>query len=357
MNTYFQLYANCILVKGANRATICDLQREEVFILPNEIADIINELNSKVSIDLIKKKHKEKDQKIIDEALFFLKEKEFGFYCDLEDFNLFPKLETSYNNTNKINDIILELEDFNIERLYKIVNIIKSTSSKSIHFVLYFPLKEIEIIKILELFKVKSLSSIEIITKHTELYNCSFLNRLKLINPRLKKITLFNSPTSEKINVDFFYVNQIKETFLDFSFCGTISEKYLTLNQTKFLESVNFNSCLNQKLAIDKKGNIKNCPVLPNTFGNIENLIPSNFEKEIILSSRFTDKWKITKDEIEECKDCEFRHVCTDCRGFIEDPKNPLSKPLKCGYSPYTNEWSEWSSNPIKKNAKEFYNL
>jgi len=34
-----------------------------------------------------------------------------------------------------------------------------------------------------------------------------------------------------------------------------------------------------------------------------------------------------------------------------------LSKPLKCGYSPYTNEWEEWSTNPLKQKAIDFYDM
>ena len=71
----------------------------------------------------------------------------------------------------------------------------------------------------------------------------------------------------------------------------------------------------------------------------------------------FKKYWNITKDQIEVCKDCEFRHICTDCRAFIEEPENQYSKSLKCGYSPYTNEWEEWSTNPLKQKAIEYYGM
>ena len=41
----------------------------------------------------------------------------------------------------------------------------------------------------------------------------------------------------------------------------------------------------------------------------------------------------------------------------VEEPENKLSKPLKCGYSPYTNEWQEWSTNPLKQKAIEYYGM
>jgi hypothetical protein len=63
------------------------------------------------------------------------------------------------------------------------------------------------------------------------------------------------------------------------------------------------------------------------------------------------------KDQIEVCKDCEFRYICTGCRAYLEDPEDIHSKPLKCGYNPYTCEWEEWSTNPLKQKAIEHYGM
>ncbi|MFS4432339.1 SPASM domain-containing protein [Chryseobacterium sp. S90] len=72
--------------------------------------------------------------------------------------------------------------------------------------------------------------------------------------------------------------------------------------------------------------------------------------------------WNLTKDSIEVCKNCEFRYICTDCRAYTEqtDINNEgldISKPLKCGYNPYTGEWEEWSRNPLKQKAIEYYEM
>lgn len=89
------------------------------------------------------------------------------------------------------------------------------------------------------------------------------------------------------------------------------------------------------------------------SFGNIEN----KSLKEALYETGFKKLWDLSKDHIEICKDCEFRHICTDCRAYLEDPKNIYSKPLKCGYNPYTNQWEEWSNNPLKKKSIEFYQM
>jgi SPASM domain peptide maturase of grasp-with-spasm system len=89
------------------------------------------------------------------------------------------------------------------------------------------------------------------------------------------------------------------------------------------------------------------------SFGNIKDIM---LEKAL-NHENFKKYWNITKDQIAVCKDCEFRHICTDCRAYIEEPNDMYSKPLKCGYDPYSNKWSEWSTNPLKRKGIKFYGM
>ena len=89
------------------------------------------------------------------------------------------------------------------------------------------------------------------------------------------------------------------------------------------------------------------------SFGNIK----YTSLKQALEHKDFKKYWNITKDQIDICKACEFRYVCTDCRAYKENPLDDYSKPLKCGYDPYTNEWSDWSTNPLKQKAIEYYRL
>jgi SPASM domain peptide maturase of grasp-with-spasm system len=96
---------------------------------------------------------------------------------------------------------------------------------------------------------------------------------------------------------------------------------------------------------------------MPQSFGNIKDTTL----EEALNHPDFKKYWNVTKDMIQVCKDCEFRHICTDCRAYTErtyfERDIDLSKPLKCGYNPYTNEWAEWSTNPLKQKAIEFYGM
>jgi radical SAM protein with 4Fe4S-binding SPASM domain len=61
----------------------------------------------------------------------------------------------------------------------------------------------------------------------------------------------------------------------------------------------------------------------------------TNIRKLMLKNKQFTKFWKINKNNITTCKDCEFRFVCVDCRVNIEDKNDILSKPSMCNYNPY----------------------
>lgn len=143
---------------------------------------------------------------------------------------------------------------------------------------------------------------------------------------------------------------------LKISSCGKVDMKYFNTNLPKIMEAINHNSCLYKKIGIDRNGNIKNCPLMQESFGNIYSVSLEN----VLKKKNFKKYWNLTKDYVEVCKDCEFRYICTDCRAYTERThinKAGLdtSKPLKCGYDPYTCQWEDWSKNPLKQKAIQCY--
>ncbi|KAA3644370.1 MAG: hypothetical protein DWP98_12335 [Bacteroidetes bacterium] len=73
---------------------------------------------------------------------------------------------------------------------------------------------------------------------------------------------------------------------------------------------------------------------------------------EIISDGEINLGWKISKDRIDVCKNCEFRNICSDCRAFRIDQNDFLSKPLKCGYDPYKAQWKHWTE--LSENVQVF---
>ena len=71
------------------------------------------------------------------------------------------------------------------------------------------------------------------------------------------------------------------------------------------------------------------------TFGHVNEVLL----KDVLDLKEFKYLGNIKKDEIEICKDCEFRYICLDCRAYVENSDDIFSKPKKCNYDPYSSSW------------------
>jgi len=204
------------------------------------------------------------------------------------------------------------------------------------------------------------LKSVEIIIKYSKNFDFEVLSNWVSKNKKVKSVTLHSALQNKIIKEEdygFGIIVSIEQEIDSESHCGLIHHNYFNTLIESFTESQHHNTCLNRKLSIDKDGYIRNCPSMPQHFGNFKNTTL----EEILNHPDFKKYWNVTKDMIAVCKDCEFRHICTDCRAYSErnhfKEDIDLSKPLKCGYNPYTNEWAEWSTNPLKQMAIEYYGI
>jgi SPASM domain peptide maturase of grasp-with-spasm system len=174
--------------------------------------------------------------------------------------------------------------------------------------------------------------------------NYSRLSALKLYDAEFDR---FSPPLFNPRGYNMYTCKKISNEHC----CGVIDPSLFAINIKTFTESLHFNSCLNRKVSVDKKGYIKNCPSLSNHYGHVDETNLADITK----TDDFKKLWNIKKDQISICKDCEFRHICTDCRAYRDNPDDIKSKPLKCGYNPYTAEWEDWSMNPLKQKSIKHY--
>ncbi|PWN59997.1 grasp-with-spasm system SPASM domain peptide maturase [Chryseobacterium oncorhynchi] len=344
---YFNLFSNTLITRGAQRILISDLQRETSEVYPLEFYDIIEELKVK-SIEEISTLFDDESKEIFHQYLNLLLDKEYGFITENDWDKCFPPISYEYNNPSFITDLFIELNDISI-----LENLKQSVENLGIKFLVihsknYFTIDDI--IRIEQTFTDSVLSGIEIFSPYHNNIDRNFIQELNLKTIRLYHLTFYNcNKIPFRVKDEFrFILNFIKDN-IDISSCGKIDIKYFNTNITKVLEAFNHNSCLHKKIGIDINGNIKNCPAMPHNFGNIKN---TTLEEALNVKD-FKQYWNITKDEIEVCKDCEFRYICTDCRAYTENNKKSkegldVSKPLKCGYDPYTGKWKEWSKSPLK---------
>lgn len=353
--THFKLFGTCIPVKGQKNATIYDLERRILEIIPLDLFYLIDKLENKSSIIEIIDFYGKENSEIIEDYLDFLIEKEFGFYCDAKEFDFFPKIDLDFDIPNQISNCIIELDVFNKQRLELIINQLDSLGCIALNIISYYSMSEIEIKTIFECLNNTRIKSLEVLTKYNENHNQSFFKSISGAKNRLTKISFFGSPHNSSTNeLDLLFKTVFStKNINNFKHCGTISIDYFNVNRNKFLEAINYNSCLYKKISIDVNGEIKSCPAMANNYGSIY----STKLESVLELDDFKKIGNIKKDEISGCKSCEYRYACTDCRAFLESPSNIFSKPLKCGYDPKTGVWEEWSTNPLKNKSIEYYKL
>jgi SPASM domain peptide maturase of grasp-with-spasm system len=355
---YLKFYTNIICVKGANRSTICDLQREKSELIPNDLYFFIEKIKTKISVKEIFQYYGLENEIIIQEYIDFIIDNEYGFYVEDTEYDLFPDMNLKFNHSSKVTNSIIYSTKFDSNYFKKIVDNLEEISCKDIAFKFDKPLFEEDFENIEKLFKNTRVKSLEIICPFDELYTTDLISRISV--GVLTKLVFFNAHNDkvENFNENHYFdlIYSILE-LKDFKFCGVVRINDFSANQSKVLESLNHNSCLHKKISIDKDGYIRNCPSMPQHFGNIK----ETTLEEALNHPDFKKYWNVNKDVIAVCKDCEFRHICTDCRAYTErthfEEDIDLSKPLKCGYNPYTNEWAEWSTNSLKQSAIEYYDM
>lgn len=353
---YFNLFSNIIITKGVTRILVSDLQRNTSELYPIELYDLVEELK-KVSIEEALNHYDQESQKIVQEYLDFLLEQELGFITENDWDNNFPSLSLDYQESHSIYDIFVELD--NIDVLHTVKDSVENLEIKHLSIYCPRPLLLSELVEIDNIFIDSPLESIEIISQFHDRVNEDFIQFLDENTSRIYSMIFYScKKTPQKVTDVYRFTVNFTDQALKISSCGKISLDYFNTNLPKVLESINHNSCLHKKMSIDIDGNIKNCPALSQCFGNIKNTTL----EEAIYHKDFKKYWNLTKDDIEVCKDCEFRYVCTDCRAYTERSnfdrnQRDISKPLKCGYNPYTTEWEEWSTNPLKQKAIQFYGM
>lgn len=350
----FILFADCIPVKGFSRSIICDTRNNNYHFIPNALFDLLAIYNGKTIKD-VKNHFDNQYDEIIDEYFDFLIENQLIFFNAEPD--LFPKIDTLWDSPSPITNIIIDYDDI----IHDFDNLIHQFEQLKCSYI------QLRFYKHVSLDYIKSIAarlnseksrvvSIDFILPYYEDFNLEELNFFLTENRRIHSIILFNSPAERSyppIRQKMGYLMMVEKNIVNEKHCGIINKEYFYSNIKLFTESLNHNTCLNKKISIDRNGDIKNCPSMVQSFGNIK----SSSLNIALNHPDFKKYWNISKDKVEVCKDCEFRHICTDCRAYIEDTENPYSKPLKCGYDPYTNVWENWTTNPLKQNAIQQYQM
>lgn len=345
-----KLFANCRVVDGPVNSIIVDIQREEFYQIDRQTSWAVKALTGKLP-DNESTKHFFSEEEL-EELAEKLCELDMAFWCSKDLEGNFPELNLYFDSYESINNSIIEMSEFvTLTSLKKIIPQLELLKCKHLEIRMYDDNSD----ELEDVFKLIKFSDIRSISLKVNVYRFPDLKRLVALTKKYLKVSLIElfsvTDVESKVESEFavFYKHLSK---LEGSHqCGVVASDYFTINIESFTEAINHNSCLNKKISVDRFGEIKNCPSMRDSFGNIQDTTLS----AVLENEKFKRIFNIKKDDVEICMDCEFRYVCTDCRAYVEDSKNLYSKPLKCGYDPYTGEWSEWSDSLLKRTIMTAY--
>lgn len=357
-NLFVQLFADCIPVRGAHQSALYDLTRREIITFPSDYYPVLSTLQGKRIGDLLATKRSEPNGDRIFEFLEFLDDNELILL--VADIAEFPPIENEWDFPGRVQNAIIDI-DATLHDFRKIFDQLSSLGCQHVQIRSFSNLLSLEECRsILNAAGHKTIVGIELILKHEDGLTDETYVIFVQQNLMVTALTIHSAPQSQFVPVDRLDgeptggIRFTSQKIDSKKHCGIISEKYLTLPTVEsFFEAKSFNGCMNRKVSIDAHGEIKNCPSMEDSYGNLND----KSLNEALSAPSFQEKWGISKDQIAICKDCEFRYSCSDCRGYLEDPSNIYSKPLKCGYDPYTATWSDWTANPNKTATAKFYGI
>jgi len=362
-NLFLQLFADCIPVRGAARSAFYDLTRHEIILFPTDYYFLLEKILGKRVGDLLERIQSDQNKERIIEFLDFLDEKELIMLVD--DVSEFPPIENTWDFPGVVQNAVIDVSAV----LHDFAKIFGELSALGCQYVQIRSFSNLLTLSVchaaLEHAQHKSIEGIELILKYEsgvsdEKY-IAFVKQHSMVTA----LTVHSALQSKNVLVDTIapviyegapsrqirFTSQIIDSEIH---CGIITQRHLTPPAVEnFFEAKSFNGCLNRKISVDAAGNIRNCPSMKDSYGNVRD----NSLLEAVHAAGFKEKWGISKDHISICRDCEFRYACSDCRAYLENPDDAFSKPLKCGYDPYSRTWNEWREDTAKMITAKLYGM
>jgi SPASM domain peptide maturase of grasp-with-spasm system len=348
---FLRLFAGCLPVRGARRTVIVDTQRQKHYFVPNGLHALLGS-GHYFDVQAALAAHAEQ-QEVVRQYVDFLLQHELAFLTD--EVERFPSLDLTFGSPETISNAVIDVDagsGFDFGQLAAQLSGLKCKALQ-LRFADEWSCAQLQ--QVLTAFADSTLRHVEVFAPDHPSFGETALADLAREVPRLNVLNLYGAATNtvrwyRKYDLRVVYV---QEQLRFPGCCGVVQPHYFTYNITHVTEAAAHNSCLHKKIAVDARGNIKNCPSMSRSFGNVrEHTLAAAVEQPA-----FRQVWDITKEQVRVCQDCEFRLICTDCRAYTEDPADAYSKPLKCGYDPYAARWEDWSQHPLKQAARAYYGL
>jgi len=296
---FFLLYTHNHIVSGESKSAIYDLDNSKIYNIPNAIVEVLRALRKK-SIDEVKTIYTPNSPEIIDQYLEFLLKNGLGFYTKNPD--RFPEMKMSYHYPGVIRDAVLEsdLQAYNLEAVLGQLETLKCRYLE-LRLDILEKKQLIQLEDILTKTKSSIFISMVLFINYKDFLTIQYLEELYTTYPKIKKIIVHGAPKKIKMSDLVIFETDTLDTLEEKS----IKDVRYIVNLKYFTESLQYNTAYNNKIAINKQGDIRNILLDKTSYGNIKNQQLT----KIARSKSFQKFWKINADKIEGLKESPYRYA------------------------------------------------
>ncbi len=290
---YFILYPFCIPVKGAESSVVYNLQFGQLKEIPNSMNDIL-ELLKKATIKEVKKEIGKASVGTLNEYLRFLLNEGLGFYTNEPE--RFPRMAYAYQSPEFIKNAVIQYT-FNQYPLKPVIAELDNLLCKFLELRIVTDTYSFDaLVAAVDYTAGSTLRAIDLIVKNAPQISKEQYFSLYERNKKLKAIVVYNVEEDTTVWERGEKIDFCKEDFGVEAFNRHYPRDIFIVNPDYFMEAQQYNPYYNKKVTIDEHGNIKNCLMHPNSFGNVLR----NSIEDTIGKPEFQRLWYAKHDLIEE---------------------------------------------------------
>ncbi len=360
LDQYVFLFTDCVPVKGHTTSAIYDLTRHLISTFPTAYFPFF-ELFREKRLRAILDELSADEQSSFSEFLDFLVAHEYISFVD--EISSFPKITNTWDEPYSLYNAIIDIRDQHHD-YRRIIAELDALGCQHLQVRTYSTMFGVsDLRELAQLCHGTSIRTMEVVLAFNPAISDEEYVSVVSENRVIVSFVIHSADEERKIRVDYgARESMAKLLAIDIVMttssidsclnCGKISLQLLLPPSTPtFTENHHFNGCLNRKLSVDEHGQVRNCPAMDRSFGDHQSV---GF-REVVANKEFRSAWEANNDAIKVCSDCAYRYACTGCRALLENPEAADSKPLKCGYDPYTDTWSDWRERPTASAALTHY--
>jgi len=191
----FKVFNQCVPIKGANRAIIYDLNRNDFDFIPNEMVDFINMSKNLTKKDVIALFGKE-NEKLTNEYIEFLEKKEYCYWIDENEIDFFPEIGFDFDYPSIISNSIIEVDLDNLNLLKKIILDLKAVHCHHVCIIIKNKVNFKTITSIVDIFFGSNVKTIHIILQGRN-YTVKLAEKIFELDRRIIDISIMNSDIND----------------------------------------------------------------------------------------------------------------------------------------------------------------